>query len=233
MKKPTRKIPQKPLRSLRKFIRKIKSRVISPRRKKPRAISIKRTTAEALLRHGFVVEDKAPSFEPSTRYGDNVLALLVRDPWWVYAYWEVTQRREREIGAHIDKEGLTREKTVLRVYEVTGTSLLRAPIFFDIEIGGFADNWYIDVGKPDREWQAELGIRTRQGKFFMLVRSNRVRTPRFGVSDIVDEEWMAPDGLYDMAEKRLKEAVYSERPWSQRYNPYTEVPAAALVPGKA
>ncbi len=223
---------RKPLRSLRKFIRKIKLKVTPHRQKKQRGTPIKRSTAEALLRHGFVMEEKVPSFEPSTRYGDNTLVLLVRDSWWIYAYWEVTARREGEIAARIRREDLSRDKTVLRIYDVTGVSLLRAHSFFDIEIGGMADNWYIDVGKPDREWQAELGVRTRQGKFFMLLRSNVVRTPRFGVSDIVDEEWVAPDGLYDTTEKRLKEAVYSERPWSQYHNPYAEVPTAALVPAK-
>ena len=52
------------------------------------------------------------------------------------------------------------------------------------------------MGIPDREWVAELGLRTASGGFFMLVRSNTVKTPPFGISDVLDEEWMMPDDMY-------------------------------------
>ena len=148
------------------------------------------------------IESVEPCFPPvdtcgiPSRYGDNKIVLLVRDPWWIYTYWEVTPERENEVLEAIRRAGQSKEKVALRVYDVTGMSLPSTHCFFDIEIGGLANNWYIDVGKPDREWIVELGVRTREGNFFMLVRSNTVRTPRFGLSDVLDEEWMMPDDLY-------------------------------------
>ena len=129
------------------------------------------------------------------QYGDNKITLLVRDPWWLFAYWEVTPAREAEVVQVIQRQRLTREKTVLRVYDTTGTVPEKARSFFDIELNFFADHWYIDVGKPDREWVVDVGIRTTHGRFFTLVRSNSVRTPRFGPSDILDEEWMLPEEI--------------------------------------
>ena len=130
-----------------------------------------------------------------TCYGDDQITLLVRDPWWLYAYWEVTPRREEEVLKAIRRAGLVRQKTVLRVYDTTGAAPENANSFFDIELNFFADHWYIDVGNPDREWVVDVGIRTTNGRFFTLVRSRQVRTPRFGPSDILDEEWMLPEEI--------------------------------------
>ncbi len=129
-------------------------------------------------------------------YAEDRLVLLVRDPWWIYGYWEVTPGREAQIMHDIYKSGLYRDKTVLRVYDVTGTAIDAPNGFFDIEIHHLNSNWYIDVGSPDRDWIAEIGIRTRDGRFFMMVRSNVVKTPPFGISDVLDEEWMMPDDMY-------------------------------------
>ena len=134
-------------------------------------------------------------FELPECYGEDKLVLMVRDPWWLYSYWEVTAGKETETADNMFREGASIEKKVLRVYDVTDKQALEHHTFFDIEIG-FAGNWYIDVGQPDRQWMAELGFRARDGRFFMLVRSNIVRTPRFGVSDVLDEEWLLPDELY-------------------------------------
>lgn len=129
------------------------------------------------------------------RYGEDRMVLLVRDPWWLFSYWELTESREREGMRSLESAGLTKDRLVLRVYDVTGASLAEPNSFFDIEIGSYADNWYIDVGSPDREWVAEVGLRAHGGRFFALLTSNTVRTPAFGVSDLLDEEWMLPEHI--------------------------------------
>lgn len=140
--------------------------------------------------------ESAPKLELPPHYSENKLTLLVRDPWWLFAYWEVTPWREAEVTADIARAGLSRQKTVLRVYDITGSSLDKPSSHFDIEIQHLNSNWYVDVGAPDREWIAEIGYKTHDGRFFMLVRSNSVKTPAFGISDVLDEEWMMPDELY-------------------------------------
>ena len=60
----------------------------------------------------------------------------------------------------------------------------------DIEVHGLINNWYIHADRPDTEFFAELGVRV-EGRFVALLRSNRVRTPRAGMSDMVDEEWVS------------------------------------------
>lgn len=136
-------------------------------------------------------DDRVPQY-----YGEDKMVLLVRDPWWLFAYWEVTPGRQKQLQYEMGAEA-SDCKTVLRVYDVTGgLSLPRSNSFFDIELNFYADNWYIDTGLPDREWLAEIGYRTASGRFFTLVRSNRVRTPSFGISEVLDEEWMLPEEIY-------------------------------------
>ena len=148
-----------------------------------------------------VIPAKEPRFDKTDdrlpeNYGQDTLVLMARDPWWLFTYWEVTNRRKDAVTDRVKQAGHQDWKTVLRVYDVTGNDAPPADYFFDIELNFFADNWYIDVGKPDREWMAELGFRTLSGEFFMLVTSNRIRTPAFGISEVVDEEWMMPENLY-------------------------------------
>ncbi len=139
--------------------------------------------------------DTRSAWQFPARYGQDALVLLVRDPWWFYAYWEVTPETLNRVKTLIRTIGLPEGKTVLRVYHVTGLSLPESHAYFDIEVS-VADNWYVDVGLPDSEWIAEVGIRVADGRFFSCVRSNRIRTPRYGVSNVVDEEWMLPDDIY-------------------------------------
>ena len=139
---------------------------------------------------------KAFRFPPG--YGDNKIVLLVRDPWWIFAYWEIRKDREEDIVKRIESSGDSVEKSVLRVYDVTGVDFngKNARAFFDIDLKGLATNWYINVGAPEKAWVVDIGIVSRKGNFYLLARSNVARTPRVGMSDQLDAEWMMPEKDY-------------------------------------
>ena len=141
-------------------------------------------------------ERKAFRFPPG--YGDNRIVLLARDPWWIFAYWEIRKDREDDIIRKIESSGDGMEKSVLRVYDVTAVNFngTNAHSFFDIDLKGLASNWYINVGAPDRSWVIDIGIVSKKGNFYLLARSNVARTPRFGMSDQLDAEWMMPEEDY-------------------------------------
>ncbi|MFB3907522.1 MAG: DUF4912 domain-containing protein [Candidatus Eisenbacteria bacterium] len=120
-------------------------------------------------------------------YGKDRLTLMVRDPYWIHAYWEVTpetiERAKRELGA--SWEG---SRWILRVSsypEDTG----KEPEFFDIDLHADARNWYLRVPNPDRSYEGMIGVVTREGTFYPFARSNRVRTPRDSMSPVSDVEW--------------------------------------------
>lgn len=136
-------------------------------------------------------------------YGQDRLVLLVRDPWWVYTWWELTPTAlERGRAAVAEAADLT-----LRVYDISAIHWdghnHHSYFDIDIDIGDLAGNWYIELGKPGASYCAELGLRTADGRFLALVRSNVVTLPRAGMSEVVDEEWMIVEEdfrrLFDLA----------------------------------
>ena len=131
-------------------------------------------------------------------YGDNRIIILVRDPWWIFAYWEIRKDKEEDVVRKIEYSGDNVMKSVLRIYDVTDVNFngRNAHSFFDIDLKGLANNWYINVGTPDRSWVVEIGIVSQNGNFYLLARSNVVKTPRFGMSDQLDAEWMMPEEEY-------------------------------------
>ncbi|MGE4357775.1 MAG: DUF4912 domain-containing protein [Candidatus Omnitrophota bacterium] len=169
-------------------------------------------------------------------YGDTKIVLLVRDPWWLHAYWEVNSQKEEELRRELGEDLYLRSKRILRVYDITDVVFdgNNAHSYFDIEIKGGADNWYIEVGKPNRSWCVDLGLLTPDKKFKLICRSNVVRTPRFGMSEITDEEWMSLEEdywkLFGVAggfglgsspvqvkrafKRRFREEISSGAPWS-------------------
>lgn len=148
------------------------------------------------------------------RYSDNRIVILARDPWWLYSYWDISEQRVNEVISSIPVHERENLKWILRVYDLTGVRSFtgkNANSFFDIGIHFEANNWYINVNQPEREWCVEIGLITPFGKFFPVARSNIIKTPYFGISSIIDEEWALPDedyykvlGVYDLGKSSLE-----------------------------
>lgn len=137
-----------------------------------------------------VLPDREPGDLPYA-YGHDRLVLLPRDPWWVFAYWEVTPAVRgnalRSLGA--EAEGA---RDVLRVYDVTFLTFTGANAWFsfDVELTPGADHWYVNVPRPAATYLAEIGLRTRADRFVPLVRSSTVSTPRSAPSADTAVRWV-------------------------------------------
>jgi hypothetical protein len=128
----------------------------------------------------------APSCQGTDRLENDRLVVMVRDPYWLHAYWEIAprsvERAQSALGQHW--HGTT---PVLRLFEVAadGTAVLAR----EIAIHGGVHHWFVDVQNPPRQYRMEIGYLTAGGQFFSLARSNTVTTPPAGTSDSVDENW--------------------------------------------
>lgn len=124
-------------------------------------------------------------------YGEEKIALMVRDPYLVHAYWEVTPARIEREKAWFGWSS----KLVVRIYDVTGIQFdgRNALGYFDQEVFERLGSWYFDVGRPSHAFVADIGLLSPEGKFLTLARSNPISMPRDGVSDVLDEEWMLVD----------------------------------------
>ncbi|HZV05930.1 MAG TPA: DUF4912 domain-containing protein [Gemmataceae bacterium] len=123
-------------------------------------------------------------------YGKDRIALMVRDPYWLHCYWELTHQAIQRAEAALDQEWHS-AKPILRLLDVSSRDITSTSetIIRDIEIHGGCNNWYIDVANPPRSYRVDIGYLARSGKFYALARSNVVTTPRAGISDVIDENW--------------------------------------------
>lgn len=137
-------------------------------------------------------------FSIPTGYGEDRIVLMVKDPWWLFAYWEIQPATERSARSQLLPHEVAGLQSILRIYDVTGIEFPSQPAHrsFDISLSGLATNWYVPVNAPNRSFIVELGLLTHTGRFLLLARSNRVTTPRFGPSEVIDEAWMTTDETY-------------------------------------
>jgi len=139
------------------------------------------------------------------RYSENRIVLMIRDPYWCFAYWDLTSEKQAEVITEISGGSV---KLILRVYDVTGLDFngANANRFMDIQVGEESNNWYLNVWAADHAYCVDLGLLHPDGKFTVLARSNVVTTPRDAISSIIDEEWMVVDETFD----RLYKAAGAE-----------------------
>ena len=123
-------------------------------------------------------------------YTRDRLVAMVRDPYWLHAYWELTrqsiERARVALGQHWHAA-----RPVLRLFEVSrdGTTNTVRKVVRDIEIHGGVNNWYVDVQDPPKSFQMDIGYVAPDGKFLSLCRSNSVTTPQINVVGAEDGNW--------------------------------------------
>lgn len=152
----------------------------------------------------------APGPAPTlpTRYGVDRLVLLVRDPSWLYAYWEVSDatwahaRRLAEPVPNPVPNGVAagagnvweKSRTILRLISWGEPAAGSAVWETDV---GTADNWYIHLPDRGRPLQAELVQRLPDGREISLLRSNIAFLPPAEPSSLVDEEWLTIEEVWE------------------------------------
>lgn len=132
-------------------------------------------------------------------YGMDRMVLMVRDPNWIFAYWEISATKQQEFSNQYGADAWSSSRSVLRVYDITGIDSFNganANDFMDIPISDYVDSWHIDVARPNSTFCVDLGRLFPDGTFITLLRSNIVQTPSMAISNLLDEEWMWIEGIY-------------------------------------
>ncbi|MCA9405502.1 MAG: DUF4912 domain-containing protein [Candidatus Omnitrophica bacterium] len=122
-------------------------------------------------------------------YSTTYVTLLPRDPYCLYAYWEIDSHAVEDMKQKT-KERFNDGVYTLRLYDVTC-----------IEFNGQNANWWRDYDElfmPGRylngvndnaTYCVEIGVRNSQGEFFAFSRSNFCETPRANFSQRHDLIW--------------------------------------------
>lgn len=138
----------------------------------------------------FEIEDKRGYIEPSYKlkgedvyklseeYGETKITLLIQDPYWVYAYWEINAETRKMHGI---AKNSNQKQMVLRVYEA---SLKK---YFDIPVNDNTKSWYLQVPQPNMQYFSEIGY-LDNGKFKSLARSNTIYVPTDKAAPMVEKQ---------------------------------------------
>jgi hypothetical protein len=126
-------------------------------------------------------------------YGRDRLVLLPRDPWTLFAYWEITPTtRTAALGGLGGNAAGGRE--VLRISDVTFVTPAgdHACLTFDLEPPAEATRTYVHGCRPGASYRVELGLRTPANRFIPMARSNTVTLPPAAPSTDTTVRWAGP-----------------------------------------
>ena len=146
-------------------------------------------------------------------YGVNRLRLLVKDPEWLFAYWDVDPRSLESLRADLGARASALSQLTLRVFEDRdgGASTFLLP--------QDARTWYVPARVPGRAYRAEVGVMLPSGEFRSLARSNSVATPRGAraaqkAKKSVRYDRARPAGPAAALTSSDEETPAADRPWS-------------------
>ena len=167
-------------------------------------------------------------------YGVNRVRLLVRDPEWIFAYWDVNPAAMKDLARSLGERGLALSRLTLRVQDpVSGGSS-------DILLPPGARWWYIRTDSARRSYRAELGVTLPSGDFRRLAESNTVVTPRVGPSPQRARRRMSyrdardlPPSAAEAAGLAETEAGLSREPWASGSVDGSVAPGESGPSGKA
>lgn len=120
------------------------------------------------------------------------IILIVRDAFWMQAYWEVTKATVQRIKVALGP-GWHKARPVLRLLEISsrGNTNSFEEIAQEIPIHGGASNWFINVSNSATSYRIAIGYLTDAGgdgeRFHMIAKSNEVLTPANNIDS--DECW--------------------------------------------
>lgn len=175
--------------------------------------------------------------ELPANYGRTRLTLMEIEPYWVYAYWEVTPAHRRAVF-HRRGTDEASGQWILRFFDITGVESRpeggHDP--FDVLVNLKAGSWYVNLWSGGKSYIADLGLRTARGRFVPLCRSNPIRVPSAGPSPESKPRWLKVEGIFEQVEEVSEPAPIDVPAQSQvegRRDPPPEAPVASAPPAAA
>ncbi len=139
-------------------------------------------------------------------YGEDRLVLMVRDPYWLFTYWELSDESLKNARASL----AGRVKLILRVHDVTGVEFdgTNSNRTLDIDIPEQnAGNWYINVWGANVSYLVEIGYTNDRGLFVPITRSNTIEVPSDKVSPRTDDSWLEEELAAGASEELVRASL--------------------------
>lgn len=126
-----------------------------------------------IFRDEEIVSREEEEFFIPERYNETRIILMLRDPLWAYAYWDIQDVKLKALQEEPYYDGL-----FLRVYQFSSAVPSKEHVvdYFDIPIREDDDSWYISLSKPGGFFCVDVRGRSLHGDT-LLCRSNMVKSP--------------------------------------------------------
>ena len=112
--------------------------------------------------------------ELPVRYNDTGITVLLRDPSWIFCYWDLEDKKAAEIESTPDFKGLLLRIVELDTREYSDDNVLD---YFDIPIKPSDFRRYVNLPSEDTFYCAEIRAMVDE-KDYLVVRSNVIETTR-------------------------------------------------------
>lgn len=111
------------------------------------------------------------------KYEQDCINLLVRDPHWVYVYWDISEKRKELLVHELGNEFVSKSVPALKVTNVSKNES------FYVRINEFSTSWYVNVPDSNSIYVAEIGRKISDSFFISILSSNSIVTPGDSVSN--------------------------------------------------
>ncbi len=150
---------------------------------------IRKDLAQPPTSKSVLIAHHRPEDQPRDPNKDRLI-LMVRDPFWLHAFWDITRKSVERAKAALAGHWHTAHP-VLRLLrtEDNSTTSNSEIVYKDIEIHGGVRHWYIEIESPGSTFRLLIGFIYANNRFHELARSNPVTPPIPGGPDSTDDHW--------------------------------------------
>lgn len=138
-------------------------------------------------------------------YGTGRIFLAARDPHWLYASWDLSIQQQRSLNAQ-SREG----HLILRVFAHGETR----PAVPEVEVHPESKNWFINVGRPETRFHAEIGFYDRNSVWRTVSTSQSTFTPPAAASSDLQAEFatIPAEVTFQQVVEMVQEFVTDSKP---------------------
>ena len=122
-------------------------------------------------------------------YGIDECEVLYKDPWWVFAYWEVTDGGLDGARAQLGPSAGS-ARLVMRLFTTVSKDDQTHREVHDIDLGGRHGRRYLPSVKPGAHLRVAVGLLSQEGYFAPIAHSSLVRIPYAEPAPAGPVEWM-------------------------------------------
>jgi uncharacterized protein len=139
--------------------------------------------------------------------------LMVQSTNTLFGYWELSSQKKNAVGHHLNEDWFSLQKK-LRLYDITAIFFNghNAHRYLEYSLPENCKQWFFYHLTPNRTYCVDIGVITKDGSFFPLLRSNPIDTPRSTLFET---------GLYTKVVSNWKDGKSSEPEWLEGFSSYS------------